>query len=140
MTELPAIENAEVLTSIFGYWPSFHDAEVLTMHLDRDGEDGPILEADIHVYHATDRVDERGFYVLTKHTRVTFRFTNVLLRDLRYFNHQNSLSGLGFYHVDPTSNDGRAIGASFGANYGVQADLLCSRAIVKSAEPFQRAV
>ena len=41
MTELPAIEYAEAITSIFGYWPSFHDAEVLTMHLDRDGEDGP---------------------------------------------------------------------------------------------------
>jgi hypothetical protein len=64
----------------------------------------------------------------------------VLLRELRWFNQQNSLSGLGFYAVDPTANDGRGIGASFGANYGVEAELLCSRAIVKSAEPFEQAV
>jgi hypothetical protein len=41
MTETELVANAHALTQIFGYWPSFHDAEVLTMCFDRAGEDGP---------------------------------------------------------------------------------------------------
>jgi len=43
MTETEFVKNADVLINIFGYWPSFHDAEVLTMRLDRAGADGPSL-------------------------------------------------------------------------------------------------
>lgn len=31
MNETKLVNNANALTEIFGYWPSFHDAEVLTM-------------------------------------------------------------------------------------------------------------
>jgi len=27
------IDSSEKLTNVFGYWPSFHDAEVLDLHL-----------------------------------------------------------------------------------------------------------
>ena len=43
-------ENEEKLIDIFGYWPSFHDAEILRIRLDRAGSDGPSLTADIHVF------------------------------------------------------------------------------------------
>ena len=33
-----AITNAAALLSAFGYWPSFHDAEVHRTELDRGGE------------------------------------------------------------------------------------------------------
>jgi len=49
--------NNEALTNIFGYWPSFHDAEVTQVRLDRGEGVGPAgettnptLEADIHVF------------------------------------------------------------------------------------------
>src|SRR5689334_12879841 len=100
MTETELVSNAHALTQIFGYWPSFHDAEVLTMCLDRAGDDGPSLEARVHVFEMTDQVDDRGFYVLRKHTLVTLRFADILLRNLRWFNHQNSLSGLGIFAAD----------------------------------------
>jgi hypothetical protein len=41
------IDNHELLTRIFGKWPSFHDAEVLSLRLERSGnshDDGPVLE------------------------------------------------------------------------------------------------
>ena len=41
------------------------------------GVDGPSLDARIHVFHMTDRVDERGYYLLTNHTVVTLRFANI---------------------------------------------------------------
>jgi hypothetical protein len=53
------IERAAELEEVFGQWPSFHDAEVLALRLDR-GDDstdpqsmGPRLEADIYVFELT---------------------------------------------------------------------------------------
>jgi hypothetical protein len=140
MTESLHVENAEAVTCIFGRWPSFHDAEVLSMHFDRTGEDGPSLEVRVHVFNMTSEVDERGYFVLTNHTLVTFRFANIILRELRWFNAQNSLSGIGIEEVDPSASDGRTLGVSFDANYGVEADLLCDRITVRSVEPFAQAV
>jgi hypothetical protein len=139
MTETDLVVNFQALTAIFGYWPSFHDAEVLTMHLDRAGDDRPSLDVRVHVFEMTDQVDERGFYVLRKHTLVTLRFADILLSNLRWFNHQNSLSGLGIFATEEADVDGRAIGVSFGSNYGVEADLICRRAIVVAVEPYEQA-
>jgi immunity protein 50 of polymorphic toxin system len=136
MTEALLVENAKALTDIFGRWPSFHDAEVLSIHLDRSGEGSPSLEARVHVFRMNNDVDDRGYFVLTKHTLVTLRFSNIILRDLRWFNDQNSLSGLGIEQVDPAENEGRTLGVSFDSNYGVELDVLCDRITVQSVEPF----
>lgn len=140
MTDSVHVKNSSALTSIFGTWPSFHDAEVLSMHFDRGGDDGPNLEARVHVFRMTSDVDERGYYVLTNHTLVTLRFSNILIRNFCWFNAQNSLSGIGIESVDPVANDGRMIGVSFYANYGVEADLACSQITVRSVEPLAEAV
>jgi hypothetical protein len=34
---LEAVEGAKSLCDWFGYWPSFHDAEVISLHLNRRG-------------------------------------------------------------------------------------------------------
>jgi hypothetical protein len=88
----------------------------------------------------TNDVDDRGFFVLTNHTLVTLHFANIILRDLRWFNAQNSLSGLGVEQVDPAQNEERTLGVSFDANYGVELDLVCDRMTVRSVEPFAPAV
>ncbi|PYU05658.1 MAG: hypothetical protein DMG33_10305, partial [Acidobacteria bacterium] len=41
------IENSRKLTEIFGYWPSFHDAEVIDLHFWRGDVDS---EADRYVF------------------------------------------------------------------------------------------
>jgi hypothetical protein len=68
------IKNEKALTDIFGRWPSFHDAEIISIYLDRSGQDGPSLEAKIHLFEMTNRVDAKGYYVLKNHILVTFRF------------------------------------------------------------------
>jgi hypothetical protein len=124
------VENAEALTRIFGHWPSFHDAEVLSMRFERGGEGGPSLEARIHVFHMTRDVDPAGFYVLTHHTVVTFAFHHILLIKCKWFNGQNVLSDLLFEAVDPATHSGRGIGVYFEETYGVDAELACDRVIV----------
>jgi hypothetical protein len=139
MNEAELVENAALLTRVFGEWPSFHDAEVLTMHLDRAGADGPVLEACVHVFRMTREVDARGRYALTHHTKVTLRFINILLRQLHGFNDQNSLSGLDIEEVGPAESHGRRFSVYFGSNSGVEADLLCDRIVIQAAEPFDPA-
>ena len=60
------IQNSHLLTDVFGRWPSFHDAEVTRIVLDRD--ETPYLEATIHVFEMTSQI-EHGAYVLKTHIR-----------------------------------------------------------------------
>lgn len=48
----------------FGYWPTFHDAEVLSLTLDRDaqvGGTGPTLILLVHGFEITSEVAQAGF-------------------------------------------------------------------------------
>lgn len=84
MDTAPEIPGVEKVVEIFGHWPSFHDAEIMWLRLDRrDGEGGagPVLEFAVHCFEMTDQVAPSGHYVLGKHTLVHFRFREV--SDLR---------------------------------------------------------
>jgi hypothetical protein len=95
MIEAPDIPGAVDVAAWFGYWPSFHDAEVLSITLDRLNASRVV----IHTFEMTREVDARGYYVLDKNAIVTF-FLEGFLRDqygiantrLEFFNHQNVLS------------------------------------------------
>lgn len=93
--------NAELLTAVVGGpelldWfggraPSFHDAEVLSITLDRNGASCTFK---IHAFEMTSEIDGRGYFVSTRHTVVTLRFGEVSDLELADFNHQNVLMGL----------------------------------------------
>lgn len=53
MNDVSSIRNKQALIDIFGRWPSFHDAEVLSIVLDHGGEEGPSLTATIHLWQMT---------------------------------------------------------------------------------------
>src|SRR5437899_3230604 len=84
MPTAPNIRGAEKVIAIFTHWPSFHDAEIKWLRLDRrdiEGGAGPVLEFAIHSFEMTDQIAPSGYYVLRKHTLVHFRFREV--SDLR---------------------------------------------------------
>jgi hypothetical protein len=132
-----SFENSALLELIFGRWPSFHDAEVLRVVLDRSGDEGPTLEVTIHVFDMTSDVDPQGFCVLKNHTEVTLRFTLVGLKRLQWFNHQNVLSSLEISEIDPKECDGRRLRVEMPSSYGLEAEFDCKRAIVASVRPFR---
>jgi hypothetical protein len=134
--QLVSIENAGSLESVFGAWPSFHDAEVLRVVLDRSGDDWPTLEAAIHVFEMTSEVDSKGFYVLRNHTEVLLRFTGVVATRLQWFNHQNVLSSLEISELNPNEHEGRVIRVEMPSSYGLEAEFDCKRAIVASVRPY----
>ena len=95
MIEVPDIPGAVDVVAWFGYWPSFHDAEVLSITLDRLNASRVV----VYTFESTPEVDALGSYVLAKHALVTF-FLEGFPQDrwgitntrLDFFNHQNVLS------------------------------------------------
>ncbi len=133
------IRNEKALTDIFGYFPSFHDAEIISICLEREGEGAPFLEAKIHVFEMTDEVDAQGCYVLKNHTLVTFRFTEIVMGEIKWFNHQNVLALLDIVEVEPEKNEGCRFQVRFPSSYGCEASFACREVIVIDAMPFEPA-
>lgn len=136
MPEVDLVENAEMLTRIFGRWPTFHDAEVVRIALDRSGPAGPTLDATVHVWEMTPDVNPSGQYILRKHTLVTLRFHAIDELELSGFNHQNVLNDLAIEPADPESGGRRAIAVATPTSFGVSTTFRCKRCEVLRAEPW----
>jgi Immunity protein 50 len=130
------IKNEKALTDRFGRWPSFHDAEIISIHLDRSGQDGPTLEAKIHVFEMTSRVDAKGHYVLKNHTLVTFRFSRILMGEIKWFNHQNVMAGLNIEKIEPEEH-GFSFNVSIESIFGCEAAFRCQEIIIADVVPFE---
>jgi hypothetical protein len=88
--EVHDLAGADALLEWFGFWPSFHDAEVLSITLDRSGAS----RVRIHTWEMTPEIDSNGFYVLRKHVVVSFNLTGLKNLELAGFSSQNVIFGL----------------------------------------------
>jgi hypothetical protein len=88
--ELKAIAGAPELHDWFGHWPSFHDAEIVSLHLNRHGAS----TVRIHTWEMTNKTDDKGFYVLDKHVVVEFVLENISDLNFGGFSGQNVVFGL----------------------------------------------
>jgi hypothetical protein len=126
------IENAELITNIFGNWPSFHDAEIHTILITRDCVSGPCMDATIHHWHSTSEVDSKGYLISKNHTLSTIRFSGVTDLQMRDFNHQNVLWDL---EITELANPGEGFAVSMPPSYGCEATFKCKTIRVISAIP-----
>ena len=94
--EVKDISEAAVLHDWFGYWPGFHDAEIVSLHLNRKGSS--FLR--VHTWEMTKEVDEKGCYVLAKHVVVEFILESVSGLRLDGFSQQNVIFGLAIEKTD----------------------------------------
>ena len=132
------IQGSHLLIDIFGRWPSFHDAEILHIALDR-GETqsfSPSLQSKIHVFEMTSDVDAQGKYILKNHVAVTFRFSDVYELHLEGFNYQNVLQGLNIADISERQLEGIKFEVSFDGIFGVSAKFQCGSIGVESVEPY----
>ena len=136
------IEGSEKLTGIFGYWPSFHDAEVLDVHLFRGGIKlkekrylFPVLTTKLHVWELTNEVNQQGYFVLRKHTLTTMRFHDVLDLRMEGFNQQNAILQLSITRNQTSENPAGAFVVNFDPAFGMGAAFTCSRIEVVDAVP-----
>jgi hypothetical protein len=87
---IAALPGAREFVKWFGRWPSFHDAEVMRISLDRAGES--LLE--IHVFQMTNEIDSKGQYVFVNHAKLRFIMYDITSCELSGFSHQNVIDDL----------------------------------------------
>jgi Immunity protein 50 len=90
------IPGARELQDWFGYWPSFHDAEIIELALNRAAP----ASLKVHTWEMTKDVDEKGYYVTAKHVIVELTFEAISGLALTGFNHQNVIFGMEIEKID----------------------------------------
>ena len=137
-----SIAGSAKLTSIFGYWPSFHDAEVLELHFSRGDVrpseakyEFPILSLKIHLWALTKEVDSKGYFVLRNHTLTTLKFTDVGEFEMEGFNHQNAIFGLGIEQKTRDEGPTPYFAVDFEPSFGIGATFTCLRIEIVEAVP-----
>ena len=93
------IPGGKELLEWFGQVPSFHDAEILDLHLRREGAS----TLRIHAWNMTSKV-KNGYFVLEKHAVVEFAIGGIVNLELDDFNHQNAIDGLTLSRVKYDEN------------------------------------
>lgn len=127
--ELAAINGAEELRNWLGYWPSFHDAEIISLHLNR--ADASTLV--VYTWEMTNEIDAKGYYVEAKHVVVEFVMNAVFDLSLSGFNHQNVISSLS---VDRLESGYRlTLGYCFGIAGTIDAEEISIRSTPGKPEP-----
>ena len=138
-----AIVGSENLTRIFGYWPSFHDAEIIDLHLWRGEVDPgrgvfvfPTLTLTMHVWELTREVDADGYLILRHHTLTKLKFHTVF-EDIRIegFNQQNAIFGLSVTRLERTCGPSPYFSVVMEQACGMGASFTCMGVEVIQATP-----
>jgi hypothetical protein len=85
------VEGNGLVTSRFGEWPSFHDAEIVRLHLDRNNglePSGPILTLWIYVFKSQFPPDDPN----RLDSLLELKFQDIDRFQMSEFNHQNAIS------------------------------------------------
>jgi len=127
------VEGHEKLTEVFGRWPSFHDAEVLSFGFERVTTGFSVVTT-IFVFESSNELTAEGHFRRIRETRATFRFHDCEDVTCAEFNHQNVISGLEITR-DEVSNPRHPILVVFRPIYGLHGTLRCCRIELVSAIP-----
>lgn len=132
MDDRPPINNEHLVTERFGHWPSFHDAEVTWFQLDRSG---PTAEFVVHAFEMTDKIDDRGYFILEKHCLVRFRCDRLESTTLGGFNQQNALFGIDFKRISENGQAEDQCDVTLEASCGLDGVVRCGAVSVVSVVP-----
>jgi len=119
--EIKEIHGAAELHDWFGYWPNFHDAEIINLHLNRTGSSS----LRVHTWETTKDVDQKGYYVLAKHIVVEFVFETVSGLSLNGFSQQNVIFRLGIEKTD--TGYGLTLDECYGLAGSIEAEKMSLR-------------
>lgn len=136
----PRIDGAQLVVEWFGHWPTFHDAEVVRLVLDRGGVGataGPTLTLAVYAYVAGPGVEPNGTYVLSKECLVTFEFRGIAQLELSEFNDQNALWELAIMDRTRDQLEWVKFEVVLASSHGVGGRFSCHDAVVCSVEPWE---
>ena len=95
-TSVANLTGAQKLIDWFGCWPSFHDAEVVSIELNREGSS----QLRVHYFSTTSRTNKSGYYITEKHAIISFILEDITQLELAGFNQQNVLSSISVTPIE----------------------------------------
>src|SRR5579859_226009 len=130
------IEQSDLLAEVFGRWPSFHDAEVISFELFRDAINvsEPNIRTKIHVFEMTSEVDQHGFFVPKNHKNAVFLFTGIDECSVSGFNQQNVLMDLAIIDISSRQLESLQFEIHFSSSFGIEASFKCREIKVEAVE------
>jgi hypothetical protein len=124
METLQLVDNGKALVEAMGYWPSFHDANVLEVARDAD-----TFSVTVHLFAMTDQVDSAGYYILEKHHRVKIVMHGVQSSSLPATYSDDCLDRLSF------SRAGEFLQVDFESHMDQDGTVICRGAEIASIVP-----
>lgn len=122
------MRNSGEVESIYGYWPSFHDAEILSIKFARGLTNEKTASAVVDLnYWETKAINEgtSAFdYVLDKDHVISIEFSGLIASSVSGFNFQNVIDELLLTKVP------EGIKAEFISIYGAEINLICNAVAV----------
>ena len=136
-----SIANHQLVLQAFGRWPSFHDAEIHRMVLDRtrrrpNGRSYASVELVVHAWIMTPNVTPNGYIKLDRHHLVHFLFEDVSDLELREHNHQNVLGHLEFKLTGDEHTGVPVLLVDLEPCFGLWGEFKALRASVESVVPY----
>lgn len=127
--EQKEIENANLVVDHFGYWPTFHDSEIISLTFERALDKGTASASmRVYAFEMTDKV-LNGYYQLIKHCFVDFEISDLVKTELDGFNHQNAVLALEF------GREGGNMFCNIVSAYGVDGYIEGKKIKAKRLEP-----
>jgi hypothetical protein len=127
--EQKEIENSNLIIDHFGYWPTFHDSEIISITFERTldkGTSSALLR--VYSFEMTDKVVNR-FYKLIKHCFVDIEISDLVKTEMDGFNHQNAVLALEF------GREGDNVFCNMVSAYGVEGYIEGKKIKIKRLEP-----
>jgi hypothetical protein len=123
------IDNAKLVIDHFGYWPTFHDSEIISIIIQRT-LDKATSSATLRVY-SFEMTDQMvgGHDQLVKHCFFDVEITDLIKTEIDGFNHQNAVLALEF------GRDGENVFCNIVSTYGVDGYIGGKKIRIKRLEP-----
>lgn len=127
------VKGKELVTIQYGGWPSFHDAEILSIELTRGSEPGQYANLISIIYLYQRKTINEGtaqYETLSSNENViTIEFQNIDELNIGGFNHQNVIEELHF------KEKGGSIYVEFESIFGVHCSFSCKEIVILSVVP-----
>ncbi|MEM5948947.1 Imm50 family immunity protein [Spirochaetia bacterium 38H-sp] len=91
------IIGKKIIEDYFGYFPTFHDCEIVELKFNRDKN---YAEITLYVFDTAKETDDNGHFKKQKECFISFEIRNLEDMLLKGFNHQNVLERIRFVKTD----------------------------------------
>lgn len=129
------IKNASIVEDIYGYWPTFHDAEIISINFQRNSPiDSKSASVEILLNYWETKAINEGTpnldYLLDKNNLISLRLNGLLDSSVTGFNFQNVIDELQIVEGE----EGIKVNAI--SIHGADMNFTCSAISVTSVQPY----